>query len=85
MIYPSIEELSGKRLNRYELVIATAKCARELTEIQNIKKDDFENQAQSLKDYPAEKNLSKKDLEDEKTVKLAIQKIHNGEYVVKKR
>ena len=32
MIYPSIEELTKGKYNRYELVIATAKCARLVTD-----------------------------------------------------
>ena len=32
MIYPSIEELTKGKHNRYTLVIATAKCARIVTD-----------------------------------------------------
>ena len=32
MIFPSIEDLTKGKYNRYELVIATAKCARMITD-----------------------------------------------------
>lgn len=32
MIYPSIEQLTNGKFNRYALCIATAKCARMVTE-----------------------------------------------------
>ena len=38
MIYPSIAELSDEGVNRYMLSIATAKCARRITDEQLAKK-----------------------------------------------
>ena len=32
MLYPTINQLTGGQFNRYELVIATAKCARMVTD-----------------------------------------------------
>ena len=32
MIYPTIKELTGDKFNRYQLAIATAKCARIITD-----------------------------------------------------
>ena len=37
MIYPSIAELSDEGVNRYTLSIATAKCARKITDEQLAK------------------------------------------------
>ena len=67
MIYPSIQELSKGKFNRYELCIATAKCARAIT-------DELTN-ASSI-DSKEEKSFQKKPLSDEKSVKLAILKLN---------
>ena len=32
MLYPTIDELTKGKFNRYELAIATAKCARMITD-----------------------------------------------------
>ena len=32
MIYPTIQDLTKDKINRYELAIATAKCARIITD-----------------------------------------------------
>ena len=31
MLYPTIKELTNDEFNRYELALATAKCARDIT------------------------------------------------------
>jgi DNA-directed RNA polymerase omega subunit len=41
MIEPSLEELSRGIYNRYELVIATAKAARKITDMQYIKREEM--------------------------------------------
>ena len=97
MIEPSIEELTKKirekcafRINRYELVLATAKAARIITEEQNDKREELEKAAIAAKD--ASENGGKtalklevrevKDIPDEKMVKSAIQKIYDGEFLI---
>ena len=97
MIEPSIEELTRKirekcefRINRYELVLATAKAARIITEEQNDKREEIEKAAIAAKD--ATENGTKpalklevrevKDIPDEKMVKSAIQKIYDGEFLI---
>jgi len=71
MIYPSIQELSKGKYNRYELCIATAKCARAIT-------DELTNPA-SL-ESKEEKSTQKKALQDEKSVKSAILKLNEIDY-----
>ena len=97
MIEPSIEELTRKirekcafRINRYELVLATAKAARLITEEQNDKREEIEKAAIAAKD--ASENGAKtplklevreiKDIPNEKMVKSAIQKIYDGEFLI---
>jgi len=70
MIYPSIDEITGGRFNRYELMLATAKCARIISE----EAEAAANEKTGSRDY---KSLSD---DGEKPVKQAIGKLYNGEY-----
>ena len=93
MIEPSIEELTQEiqknceiNINRYELVIATAKAARIITDIQIEKREEMEMEKNAAKESGgSEKTVSAKDLKDipdDKMVKSAIQKIFNGEFFI---
>lgn len=82
MIYPSIQQLTKGKFNRYELVIATAKCARIVTD----KYVEQRNQAEKL---IANKETDKtiismidRDLRDEKAVKNAITRINEGKFEI---
>ncbi len=78
MIYPSIAELSDEGVNRYTLSIATAKCARKIT-------DEQLEKAQSNQDFKEEKYSSysaKKAEAPEKPVKEAISKLYTREYKI---
>ena len=91
MIEPSIEALTNAieenceiSINRYELVIATAKAARIITDIQIEKREEMEKNA-AAKESGSEKAVVIKDLKDipdDKMVKSAIQRIFNGEFVI---
>ncbi len=85
MIYPSIEELTKGKYNRYELVIATAKCARLVT-------DEYMKQRETaeklIADKQTDKSLSsmiKREYRDEKAVKNAINRLYSGEFVIVER
>lgn len=83
MIYPSIEELTNENVNRYALVIATAKCARSITDEYVRQKKIAENQISGNKD--ADKCLASyisKELCDDKAVRIAINRIKSGEYTI---
>ena len=97
MIEPSIEELTKKirekcelKINRYELVLATAKAARIITDEQNERREEIEKAANAAKDANDSGSKSSlkletreiKDIPDEKMVKSAIQKIYAGEYLI---
>ena len=75
MIYPSIDEISRDRFNRYMLCIATAKCARSVTEKYCKQKED----AITTKD---DKTLQKLVANTEKPVKTAINLIYEDKYKV---
>ncbi len=80
MIKPSIEQLTNGKINRYELVIATAKCARLITD------EDVEQREAAdrlIANKQTEKSLSdliNKDLRNKKAVENAVQRLYSGEY-----
>lgn len=81
MLYPTIQELTKDEFNRYELALATAKCARMITDEYVRQRENAEKAATGNKD--ADRNLINminKEYRDEKAVKNAITRIHNGEY-----
>ncbi|MBQ4136515.1 MAG: DNA-directed RNA polymerase subunit omega [Clostridia bacterium] len=80
MIYPSIDELTKGKFNRYTLVVATAKCARLVT-------DEYVRQREAaeklISNKETEKSLVamiKREFRDDKAVKTAINRINSGEF-----
>ena len=80
MIYPTIEQLSKGELNRYELVVGVAKCARIVTD----EYIDMRNKAQKMIDnHETEKPLAAlidPEYKDKKAVKIAIAKLEEGRF-----
>ncbi|MBR2454253.1 MAG: DNA-directed RNA polymerase subunit omega [Clostridia bacterium] len=84
MIKPSIEDLTKGKINRYELVLATAKCARDLTDEYTERRAEAERK---LANKETDKTIAaqlKLEASDEKAVKAAINRISSGEYVISK-
>ncbi len=82
MIKPTIAELTKDEMNRYELVIAIAKCARSVTDeyvAQREKADQMISNRETDKPLAA---LISKEYRDEKAVKTAINRFHEGRYHV---
>ena len=82
MSKPSIEDLTKGKINRYELVIAIAKCARRVT-------DEYVEQRERADRMIANRETDKplaalisKEHRDEKAVKTAINRFHDGRYQV---
>lgn len=83
MIYPTITELTNDEFNRYELSLATAKCARIITDEYVQQREAAEREAAENKE--AGRNLIakiNKEYRDEKAVKNAIGRIYRGEYKI---
>ena len=83
MLYPTIHQLTGGKYNRYELVIATAKCARMVTDEYVRQRETAEKAVAGIKD--GDKNLSNmidKEYRDEKAVKVAINHIYSGDFTL---
>lgn len=83
MIHPSIAELTQDgKINRYTLVVATAKCARIITD-EYTKQREFAEKVAMNKDSEKAKNLTnliRKEYRDEKAVKNAINGLYSGEF-----
>ena len=83
MIHPSIAELTQDgKINRYTLVVATAKCARIITD-EYMKQREFAEKMSMNKDNEKAKNLTnliRKEYRDEKAVKNAISGLYSGEF-----
>ena len=81
MISPTLEDLLREgKYNRYELVIATAKCARIVT-------DEYVSQRESAEKMIANKETDKsiaalisREYRDEKAVRTAINRLDKNEY-----
>lgn len=83
MLYPTIDQLTDGSFNRYELVIATAKCARMITDEYVRQRETAEKAVAGAKD--SEKTISNmvnKEYRDEKAVKVAINHIKTGDFVL---
>ena len=79
---PSVEAMTNDELNRYELVIATAKCARIITD-EYTKQREYAERVAVGKDADKKNNVAsliKKEYRDEKAVKNAIGGLYTGEF-----
>ena len=83
MIYPTIQDLTKGNYNRYELAIATAKGARRITDEYVRQRSAAESAAGNGKDNDKPlANMIDKKLKDEKAVKISIDKLDAGEFVI---
>ena len=84
---PSFQDLSKGQFNRYEMALATAKCARIITEQYVKQKEEAERVRQhSLSKEtdikPNYESCINPQYRDEKAVKVAVDKIYKGDFVV---
>ncbi len=83
MIYPTIKDLTQGEYNRYEIALATAKCARMITNEYTRQRQEAERSMTGNKETDRPLNtMIDKEVRDEKAVKLAIGRIYKGEYVI---
>ena len=86
MLYPTIKDLTKGEFNRYELSLATARCARIVTEEYVKQREEAEKSQTGNKETDRPINtMINKELRDEKAVKTAIKRIHEGDYVIVRR
>ena len=83
MIYPTFSELTKDQFNRYQLALATAKCARIVTDEYVQQREDAEKAIAGGKESERPmQTMIDKELKDEKAVKIAINRIYKGEYSI---
>ncbi len=83
MLYPTIDELTKGEFNRYELALATAKCARIITNEYVSQHDAAERSITGNKETDKPLNtMIDRELRDEKAVKVAIARIHAGRFEI---
>ena len=81
MIYPTIAELSKGQFNRYQLTLATAKCARLITEEYVKQRTAAEATLIGSKEGGSTiASMIDPALANEKAVKNAIESLKRGEY-----
>ena len=83
MLHPTIEELTQGKYNRYELALATARCARLVTD-EYVRQHEAAERAQTGNketDRPTHTMIDR-ELRDEKAVQVAVRRIYRGEYVI---
>ena len=83
MLHPTIEELTKGEYNRYELALATAKCARLITDEYVRQHDAAEKSITGNKETDRPINtMIDRELRDEKAVHVAVNRLYAGEYVI---
>ena len=83
MLYPTIQDLTKDEYNRYELALATAKCARLITDEYVRQHDAAEQSITGNKETDRPINtMIDRELRDEKAVHVAVNRLHAGEYVI---
>ena len=76
---------NGGQFNRYALVVASAKCARIITDEYTKQREVAERIAASNKDSEKKSSIAsmiKKEYRDEKAVKTAITGLYNGDFKI---
>lgn len=83
MLHPTFNELSKDKFNRYQLAIAAAKCARQVTDEYVSQREAAEKSQTGNKETDKPVNtMIDQQLKDEKAVKIAIERIYNGQYTI---
>ena len=85
MLYPTINKLTKNgKYNRYQLAIATSKCARIITDEYTAQRKTAEKNATGNRDVDRSQaeQIVNSDYRDRKAVKIAIDKMDDGEYVI---
>ena len=83
MLHPTIDELTNQEFNRYELALATAKCARMITDEYVRQKEAAERAMGNSKDADRSViNKLNKEYREEKALKNALTMIKAGDYML---
>jgi len=79
---PSVDELTKGKYNRYTLVIATAKCARMVTDEYVEQREQAEKMLANKETDKSLASLIDKDIRDRKAVTNAVNRLDKGDFVI---
>ncbi|MCI8332801.1 MAG: DNA-directed RNA polymerase subunit omega [Clostridiales bacterium] len=79
---PSVDELTKGKFNRYTLVIATAKCARMVTDEYVEQREQAEKMLANKETDKSLASLIDKDIRDRKAVTNAVNRLDQGDYII---
>ena len=82
MLYPTVQDLTNEKINRYMLVIAAAKCARHLIDKANTEHEYEESRKSETDRYSKDIKTDYDLLLTEKPVSVAVQKLYDGDYSI---
>ena len=82
MITPSIAELTQDQFNRYTLVIATAKCAKMITDEYVMQRELAERRIANKETDKSIASMIRKEYRDDKAVKTAVNGLYNKDFVI---
>lgn len=82
MISPSITDLTEGKFNRYTLSIATAKCARMITDEYVKQREIAERRIANKETDKSLASMISREYRDEKAVKVAVNKLYNKDFVI---
>ena len=82
MIYPSIQELTQDKFNKYTLVIATAKCARLVTTEYTKQRDVAERMIANKETEKSLASMIKKEYRDDKEIFEELYRGYSEKYVI---
>ena len=80
MIYPTIEQLTEGKFNRYELVVGVAKCARIVTDEYVEMKARAQKMIENHETDKPLASLIDPEYRDQKAIRIAISRLHEGRY-----
>jgi hypothetical protein len=82
MLYPSIHSLTNDKINRYKLVIATAKCARYITQKALEEREAAESHKETERFSKDSKSDISNDAANDKAVTGAVGRLYDGTYKI---
>ena len=82
MVEPSITDLTKGEFDRYTLAIATAKCARMITDEYVRQREIAEHRIANKETDKSIASMINREYRDEKAVKVAVNKLHKKDFVI---
>ena len=82
MVEPSITDLTKGEFDRYTLAIATAKCARMITDEYVRQRELAEHRIANKETDKSIASMINREYRDEKAVKVAVNKLYKKDFVI---